>query len=636
MVDPVSPALTPAAAPAVLPPVAPLQSAKAAKVAKPAKKSAPPPRGDQFDSAYGAGRQHCVALSDTSAVGAEPLRKTKNLLFAPLYKGYHTSHSNPDQVTMGHDLSMEEAAGFWYPLPVLARDSTNLARPVVLMLQTSHDITENDCPDVDFIRLVYAVYGNNESWSDGTLRTIMYDLPPDHGYALSANVFEYTKLHGEWCKANLIDYQVRYVLACMQRFGSGCHGWPSVGRLSVRGEPFLLQKALAKQLASYRGFARCRLLVVDGLEKNDKKDLQTATTIQVADLARRCNDAYVNAGGLMEAVRAMAKGKWGNDPAALTQPPPAAASAQPAAGGATFVCSVNSSDSESSTSVKRAAPAPTAASSSKRPPSKKARREEEASEAELTSGGGSDSQSSDSEDDSEEEEEEEDSEEEELDEDSDDEPQEPKSAGMPKAAPAAKKAAPLKAPETQPAQPKESKQASSKKGAERGKRRPAMNRRNKLLQVGRDALELLQQLRSVPSEFEQKLRDSVTLTKTAISDYVEEGHVEEQSELIGALCRMVMFLAEILTSMGAKGAPQPPDSVASRRAATLMSGLFAAEQPVLESFSSSLTDLLDKLSTLTDHRRKTVRESEQVVSTMTLARNIASLAGNVRVAAHGT
>ena len=617
MTEPISPALTPVP-PAAAPPG--VGSALKAKPSKPAKKSTVTSPGDQFADSYGAAKDGCQALIDPALHEADRLRNMKNLLFAPLHPGYHADAQKPDPIYgLGHALSTKEAGGYWYPLPLLARDSTKLSRPVVPFLHTSHDITEDDCPPVDYVDLVYVVYGNNEAWADGHLRTCMFDVPREYQSALSANVHKFNSVCAGWCCFNSIDYQTRYVLECMDGFGLEGNGWPAGGATCACRTPAALSTGLERQLVTYSGFAQCRLLVVDGLSEEDKKKLQQTPAVSqtLCQLASSCSEAYLHDAPVQRNVRSMAAGTWGNDPATLAK----VRATHPHEVGKNIY---DDSDTNSSDSSKR----PRATAPPEKTGAKKARVEDGEDEDEMSLGGGSTSGSESDDDDEAEEEEEDDSEESDVDEEQESEDEGLKrkrvgtSAAKPTAKPPAKPPAkPTAKAATRPplaTSPSEG-QEPVKKAGERGKRRPAMTRRSKLLEPGRGALQLLQQLSSVPTEFEKQLRENVLLTEKAVTEYVEEGHVEETSKLIGAYGRMTMSLAQLVTSMCNAGTPQPADSGASRRVAVQMSTLFETEQPVLEFFSTTLAELMDR-------RRKTVREAERAAAAIPLA-------GTVRAAA---
>jgi hypothetical protein len=288
MADPVSPALTqrgkagsnpsgttgsPAHAPVSK------NSESKSKSSEPKPKQQAPIQGDTFAASLGYGGKDCEALANMAHIGdlgppgeaslsagevdalSEAAAKLmKNLLYSPSHKSYE-KHA----VTRGHAPVGDELNCTAYVMPAICRDSTKFARPVVPVLC----ISENGNAQLN-----YVVYGNEAA--PGKEKVILYNLDREHGVALSANVRYYNGTKALWCKPNLVDHQLRYILTMLYK-------QPNVKVRVDEDYETIYRKALDSPKLTIG------LLVVDGLSESTRKTLRGAYMTELLDEAIRAS-----------------------------------------------------------------------------------------------------------------------------------------------------------------------------------------------------------------------------------------------------------------------------------------------------------------------------------------------------------
>ena len=284
MVDPVSPALTQrgkavsnpsdVTGSSTHPPVSKNSEPKS-KSSESKPKQQAPIQGDTFAASLGYDGKGCEPLAKMAHIGCTGLalsageaeafseaaaKLMKNLLYSPSHKSYE-KHA----VTNGHAPAGDELSCTAYVMPAICRDSTKFARPVVPVLC----ISENGNAQLN-----YVVYGNEAA--PGKEKLILYNLDREHGVALSANVRYYNGTKALWCKPNLVDHQLRYILAMLYK-------QPKVKVRVDEDYETIYRKALdSPQLT-------IGLLVVDGLNESTRKTLRSAYMTELLDEAIRAS-----------------------------------------------------------------------------------------------------------------------------------------------------------------------------------------------------------------------------------------------------------------------------------------------------------------------------------------------------------
>ena len=257
MANELSPALAASKAPAPSIPEASLNktsNAPTPSIAATSKKTTPK-QGDSFAASLGYGGKDCEPLAsvtdvpDEDAAGA--MKLMKNLLYAPTHKSYEKMPQ-----TKGHAATSWELGGNAFILPALCRDSTKFARPIVPVMWfnwSGSSVSAN---------LTYVVYGNDAP--AGKPNYIMYNLDPVHGVALSANVRRYAPEMGNWCKRNLVDHQVKYILTLLRK-----------ANVEVQTDCIEVYKLMERATNMSPSKLSIRLLVVDGLEASSAQAFGT-------------------------------------------------------------------------------------------------------------------------------------------------------------------------------------------------------------------------------------------------------------------------------------------------------------------------------------------------------------------------
>jgi len=577
--------------------------------AKAAKKTSPC-MGDSFESSLGYAGRGTESVCPLDAVPCEDeaalqcVRLMKNLLFAPTHKSYEkmpeTKAHAPVVGEHGADLYSKGII-----LPVVLRDNTKFARPALAVL--TYDAVSSSFP----VNLTYVVFGNSGiDDRQAPVQEILYNLDKNHGVALSCNLKVFTPVKALWCKLNLIDHQVKYMLACIKKKHPL---WKVFSGTS--DERDVLARVLSREGKGIQ------LLVVDGL-RSEKAELRGAYNLDtyggdstnvkatldlLGEYQTACNDDYVTS-KFFTLFKKLATLTY------VPALPPSAA--EP---GNKRVRTLDDSEEEASPAP---APAKKQKESKHSKESKESKKKDDESEDDdEMSGSGSDS-GSESEDSEEEEEEEDDSEEEEDSED-EDEPKKTKVASKPafvKPKPSAtpggtavSAVAPSPADPMRPQIRQNEKQAKSK--PEKEKRKPAKSRRQGVSTLVRGVLDQLTALDdAVPHAHQDRLTTKVEKVRETLREYVNEGKVPHVQELITSQTQLISELGTLIAKIGASEGPRGPDSAASRKMALAMGRLYQQESPEFEDLATDLTRWASKMSEMICRRAKASLEAEQAAS----------------------
>jgi len=613
---PVSPALTASKASASAIPEASLNKGSNAPTPSiaPASKKTTPKQGDSFAASLGYGGKDCEPLASVTDVPGEDaagaMKLMKNLLYAPTHKSYEKMPQ-----TKGHAATSWELGGNAFILPALCRDSTKFARPIVPVMWfkwSTWGVSAN---------LTYVVYGNDAP--AGKPNYIMYNLDPVHGVALSANVRKYAPEMGNWCKRNLVDHQVKYILTMLR----------SKANVEVQTGCMDVYKLMESASNMSPSKLSVRLLVVDGLEASSAQALRHAfkpdllpaeydedspehwALEQLGVLAEKCNDTYVNKQDLYTLTDAALLKTQDRFPKPAPAPEPAPASPKKRQE-ALDTSDDSDSDEPLAPPPKKPKPAekPPAPAPAPAPapvPKKKKKAMSDDDEEDEMSGSGSDvGSNSESDDDSESEEE--DSEEEEDDSD-DDEPKKkpPKTAEKPMpvaTTPGGTATAP--APADEPARLQMRQTGTGK--IEKEKRKPAKSRRQSMEKTISGILRQGKGLDdAVPAQNNDKLCERMSEVEKTLRPFVEEGKVVHVHELLHASWGLVSELFTIVNAIGRAGGPAPPDSRASRELAVTMGRLVDNESKDIEDLSRDIAGWASKMLTILATRAQVAAQVEQ-------------------------
>lgn len=667
MSDPLSPALN---APAVKPMAAALppssqppkpaskKDASKGKSSETKAKNTGPVQGDTFAASIGYGGKDCVALANVADIpvdaegseeAVEAAKTMKNLLYAPTHKSYEKNvHTN------GHVPSAEELECTAYLMPAILRDNTKFARPIVPIVCRARN---------GEVSLTYVVYGNEAK--TGGDKLILYNLDAMHGVALSTNVRRFKAAKGLWCSPNLVDHQVRYVLAML-------HKIPGM-KICVDYD----WKYVYGCILSSRKLTT-RLLVVDGLSAATCQTLRGAYMVELLpeelgyveedniapsvlrlsvaafeQFSSMCNDTYVHDEWLFPLADLAARNIKDRIPRSLsTAPEPdGSAGAKESDKQGTKKRPATDSDSDAAPLLPPLPPPPKKSKSD--PPLEKRKKkrdddDDEEDENEMSDSGSDSGSESDSDDDSDEEEQD-DSEEESADDDSDDDkPQKsitkppPAAAAVPAALPPPPAASP-KAASLLPAVASNDPFATAASPAavaspqpatgvlilkpadvgEKEKRKPAKSRRQSMEKmitgILRHGLHLDD---AMPAKNYDTLVSRISNVEHALQPFVEEGRVEHVKPLLETSWGLIRELFAIINIIGRAGGPVAPDAAASRKLALSMGRLFDAESNDMEGLLRELTAWQSKMTALVANRAQVAMQAEQD------ARQLASGAGS--------
>lgn len=601
-------------------------------------KQAGPFQGDTFAASLGHGGKGCEPLAnvndipaDVGAVGsdeaAEAAKRMKNLLYAPTHKSYEKNVH-----TKGHAPSTDELKCTAYVMPAVLRDNTKFARPIVPVVCVM---------DNGDVRLTYVVYGNDEPEAE---KLIMYNLDAMHGVALSTNVRRYLGRKGLWCRANLIDHQVRYVLTMLHKI-PGMNICVDYDWKSLYGSI----------LSSNR--LTTSLLVVDGLSAATCKTLRGAYMVELLGEEHKmhesvlllsvhaletfsscCNDTYVHDEMLYPLLDLAVRNI--KDRVPLTevdgQKPESKENGKKTSSGSASHSNkrppLDDSDGDdvALSLPKKAKPAPPEAPANTH--GKKKNHDDEEDEQEMSPSEGSDAGTDSEEEEDEDEDSEEDSEEESDDSDEDDvNPKSvapfasPKILASPKwtadaVAPTAPNAPMAASAAIAAASPRSV--ADKPDGGEKAKRKPAKSRRQSMEKMITSILLQGKGLDdTVPAQNHDKLTSRIAEVEQALRPFVEEGRVEHVKPLLESSWGLISELFTIITAIGRAGGPIAPDAAASRKLALSMGRLFDTESHDMEDLSRDLTAWASKMTTLVANRAQVALQAESD------ARQLANVSG---------
>ena len=580
------------------------------------KKSEPPSIGDHFESSLGFGGNGCEPLAVGLAPKPELSRLMKNLLFAPTHPSYEKMAE-----TRGHPLGAYngETNGIWYVLPVLCRDATKFARPVIPVVRVN--------PYANNCRLVYVVYGNSKTEPPvgGGESTIMYNLDKDAGLSLSSHIKYLPPTKTSQFKQSMIDHQHRYILTalcCLKEIG---------GNMDVCVANHDLAPTILKHILD----CMCNgisLLVVDVLTSDMKEKIRHTHGLQdmpelgalskgaslLAEYNRALNDSFVNS-ELLKATRALASLNVFKSTSKAPSAPDSEEVAKPAVANKRPIASTLADPKKEDGSVSKKA------KKDKKDKKKDLDSEYDSDddsasddeEEEEMSGSGSDEGSGDSGEEESEEEESEDSDEEEDSED-DDEPKKKKVTSA-RTTPTNARTDPALVPtiRQEQAQRKESKEGKESKGdkAEKEKRKPAKFRRQGVATYIRGVLEQGRALDdAVPTSHQDRLAQSLDTVETTLKRFVDEGKVPDVQNLVEASWSLTQELFTLINKMGASNGPRAPDSAASRQLALSMGRLFEQEEPDIQGLSKMLSHWAEKMTDMVCRRAKAVAEGNRAAS----------------------
>lgn len=612
---------TPAAA-AAPPPPPPPAAAAALKKKKPNPQAAPTP-GPQYDKSYGYSGRDCVSLLDYrlygGAIDEACVRLMKNLLFAPTHPTYLAK-----EATMGHAPTADELDGVWSMLPFVMRDNTKFSRPVVAALFQPWENAMNET--VSESRLVYMVYGTDPAAGQ---QLLMYNLDGEHSEALSANMIVYKPTKSEWCKEAFVDYQAkRVILELKKRLRKEDLADNSEFRIpSSDAAVAKVASAISTQNL------RASLLVFAGC---DSAELNMEERTECTPFALACNHEYV-ASKLTPLLGRLAFGAGAPLPVKLQPPKLPKADPKPAAAGkADTLVFVPSHKQGSQAEKKRPAGNATTPGKSRDAPAKKKQKrpddELEYSDESLSSGS-EEGSSSDEEESSEEDED--GSGDESGDDHSDDDSGDSDSDDVKSSAPARehRKEKPVhKSAKAKPgpSKPRDSAEAdlstthtqedsATSSAAKPTKARTAKDRRQQIVDKGKRALAVLDQIGEiVPIAHTPQLTAKVAAVREAQHQYGVVGKVDEHTSLIMELTELVLHLGTILTTIGAQNDTAFPSARVSRAAALSLARVYLAEAPEMETMSAGLSEMMSKLAELQAARLRVVQETERMGAQLSL------------------